>query len=166
MLPINTIKQQLDETNDIIKKLINYQDRTINNLPDVIKTQLKKLPVYQNITSSGFEKVSSILTRLYVSQYYLEEAYQNPESFEKKYSQNSSPNSKNLSTPPKNSKKIDIIPQKPAEIPHSPSEEKPKITINLQDENASAATKKNNSPVPLEEKKTNITPPPKSNIDL
>lgn len=111
MLSQNAIQQQLDLTNQMIQKLNEYQDRTINNLPDNIQLSLKKLPVYKNMTSSGFEKVSSILMRLYISQYYLQEAYENPEKFKKKYSQKTVTKLKISQSPQSNPPQKPISPQ-------------------------------------------------------
>ncbi|MDD3687668.1 MAG: hypothetical protein PHE56_13000 [Bacteroidales bacterium] len=176
MLSSEEIKKRLDITNETIKNLELYKNRTIAQIPDNIKQNLRKLTVSQYMTASGFEKVTSILTRLYVSRYYLEKAYEDPEAFKEQYSRPVvKPPSTTTPKTPDRSIKIDISsddkptpPNTNEAITKPTPDQKPTIKINLNStptsnqERISTSTSSTPSTPSVPPK----NPPPSSNISL
>lgn len=174
MLSQQQLQKELNKTTEIIKTLEKYSDRTVNQLPKETIDELNDLIVGPKTTSSGLEKVESILTSLYVSEMRLKEAYENPEKFKKTYSSS-------LKNSPSNTEKTDkTSSQKPQTIKVSldntskdekDETKKPSINLDLKSENDS---KKENSPIKVKlkpdpdttSKPPSATPPPSSSIKL
>lgn len=133
------LQQQLDYNIALVEKLKPYYAREVKDLPNDVIKLVQNIKFGPKITTSGIESITSVLESLYVANYYLESAIDNPQQFLQLHSNNPTKKSDqpdatkiNL-TPPTNKPDDKIISIKPENS--SPTVTKPisnkKITINL-----------------------------------
>ncbi|EKD56624.1 MAG: hypothetical protein ACD_58C00132G0011 [uncultured bacterium] len=63
------LKEQLNNIEHAINKLQEYQDSTLSDLPEDLLKLIKSITVLPKFSSTGLEKVSSILDNLYICRF-------------------------------------------------------------------------------------------------
>lgn len=152
MLPQQVLQKQFDDNAAIIEKLKSYGDRNISDLSDSLRQEIKRnITVGKFITASGLESVDTILTKLYVANHYLEQAINDPQGFEQKYTHPAqAPQPSNLSEPQKETIKINLNPS----TPKPPTDTIGDIHIKLPSSNSPSVSPK------VTPKQSQIVPPP------
>lgn len=87
MLNTNLLQQDYDYNENLIKRLEPYKDRKVGQLPGNIQKMLQQIKIGPQISGSGLESISKILTELYLANIYLEETLKDPEGSEKRYTE-------------------------------------------------------------------------------